>query len=132
MPVGLWKGLCAIGSPHDLARGVGIVVHDVGTPIAHNPFHSPTGVGFRFVGGVYRPPALDALAEGVEEGALLLVEGQGSEHGRLQHGIVGQDAVVGDGLLGAVVVHHGVVRRFASRPCRRRKGDKGEFISLTL
>ena len=122
-----------VGSAHDLGGSSLVVVEDISPPVGHNEFDGFLGDGLALVGGVDRPPRLYSLAKGVEHGAFLLVEGQGLQHRGLKDGHIGDDAVVGDALLLALVVDDGITGRLAARTRRGGNGhesDAGVLIGL--
>ena len=64
------------------------------------------------------------MTQGVEHGALLLIQRQCLQHLRLEDGSVGDDAVVSDALLLAVVVDDGIAGGLTARACRGGDGNE--------
>lgn len=119
-----------VGGLHDvLSRFVG-VVEDILTPPVHDSLYGLLGEDFAFFGTVDRPPGLYTLAEGIEHRTLLLIEGKSLQDLRLQNGDIGDDAVVSDRLLLAVVVDDGISGRFATGASSGGDGD--EFYTSVL
>lgn len=116
-----------VGTEHDIGSCFIIIFENVLTPVSHDEFDGLAAVVVAFLRAVDAPPRLYALAEGVEHGAFLLIEGKGLENLRLQNGYVGQNGIVSDGLFGTFVVHHGVVSGLGAGSCSGRNGNEREF-----
>lgn len=115
---------CIVGGFHDVDGGFVGVLEDVFPPPLHDVRNCLPRVFLALVIGVDGPPGFDALTQGVEHGALLLVQRQCLQHLRLEDGSIGNDAVVGDALLLAVVVDDGIAGGLTARACRGWDGNE--------
>lgn len=115
---------CIVGGFHDVDGGFVGVLKDVFPPPLHDVRHCLPRVFLALVIGVDGPPGLYALTQGVEHGALLLIQRQCLQHLRLEDGSVGDDAVVSDALLLAVVVDDGIAGGLTARACRGGDGNE--------
>ena len=97
-----------VGSQHDLG-GCGFrVSKDVCLPVGGDARNGLFGVFLALIRGMYRPPGLHRLAQRVQHGAFFLIVRQVFQHGRLQHGIIRDNAAMGYGLLDPFIIDHRV------------------------
>ena len=113
-------GIC--GKKHS-----GVAVFSIGQIAVHIPqnkldrlFAEPAA----FLGAVDGPERFQRVAERVHHRAFLLIRRKRFQHARIQQDGFRDDAFAGDGLLGVVVIDHGVAGRLATGPGGRRNREE--------